>query len=121
MADFADRIKELRLSKNKTLRALAEDLYISYSTIAGWEGRRNTAPQDMLLKLAEYFNVSTDYLLGKTDDPRPFPVEDTRTIDEKLQDSDFAYALYEGSKELSDAEKEEILNLFEYVKSKHKR
>lgn len=67
MADFADRIKELRLTQKKTLRGLGADLFLSYSTIAGWEGRRNTAPQSMLIALADYFDVSVDYLLGVTD------------------------------------------------------
>lgn len=120
MADFADRIKELRLAKKKTLRGLAEDLFVSYSTIAGWEGRRNTAPQDMVLKLAEYFQVSTDYLLGKTDDPRPFPVEDTRSIEERWNDprNEFLYAMYGEVQDLTDEQKEEILNFVDYLKSK---
>lgn len=116
-----NRLRELRLQNKITCEYLANILGTGKSTVSKWENNQLEPDNEMMKLIAEYFNVSTDYLLGRTDDPRPFPVEDTRTIDEKLQDSDFAYALYEGSKELSDAEKEEILNLFEYVKSKHKR
>lgn len=120
MANFSERVKELRLQKKLTIRDLAREISIDHTAISKWENAINTAPQDMVLKLAEYFNVSTDYLLGRTDDPRPFPVEDTRSIDEKWNDpkNEFLYAMYGEVQDLTDEQKEEILNFVDYLKSK---
>lgn len=121
MASFADRVKKLRTDRGLTKAQLAKAMHLDPSAVSRWELGENYAPQSMVISLANYFGVSTDYLLGRTDDPRPFPVEDTRTIDEKIKDEDFTYALYEGAKNLSEDEKQELLDLFELIKIKHER
>lgn len=75
--DLPERIKNLRANKdNMSQRELAKDLNIAPSTIAMYEtGQRD--PDTATLKiLADYFNVSTDYLLGRTDDPSPPTAEE---------------------------------------------
>lgn len=65
-----NRIKELRKSVNMNQQSLADYLNVSRSTVAMWE--RGTEPgNEMLLTLADYFGVTVDYLLGRTDDPSP--------------------------------------------------
>lgn len=69
---LADRLKELRKRKGISQYQVARDLNISRSTYTSWElGRTFPNDEEMLRKLAEYFGVSIDYLLGKTDDPTP--------------------------------------------------
>ena len=64
---FIQRFNELCKEKNVTRYKLANDLQIGNSTIYGWEkGQQPTA--DKLIKLADYFEVSTDYLLGRSND-----------------------------------------------------
>lgn len=64
---FINRFNELCREKNITRYKLATDLQIGNSTIYGWEkGQQPTA--DKLIKLADYFEVSTDYLLGRSND-----------------------------------------------------
>ena len=64
---FIQRFNELCKEKNVTRYKLSNDLQIGNSTIYGWEkGQQPTA--DKLIKLADYFEVSTDYLLGRSND-----------------------------------------------------
>ena len=65
MAIFADRLKELRKKSNLTQKALAEIVGSSERGIQNYELENNKPTSDVLIKLADYFNVSTDYLLGR--------------------------------------------------------
>ncbi len=64
--DFKTRVKELRVCKNLTQEQLAKKLNVSRSNVANWENGSNTATQEMLNNLSDFFNCSTDYLLGRT-------------------------------------------------------
>lgn len=61
------RIKELRCSHNLSQVDLAFQLHISKQTVSNWENNNILPSVEMLLKLADYFAVSTDYLLGRDD------------------------------------------------------
>lgn len=67
---FRERLRSLRESKGLTQSALGEILNVSKQTISNYENGVSSPDQDSLSRLADYFNVSTDYLLGRTDDPR---------------------------------------------------
>lgn len=60
-----NRIKELANEKHISLAQIERDLDFSNGVISTW--RKSNASQDKILKVANYFNVSTDYLLGRTD------------------------------------------------------
>nr|WP_321315953.1 helix-turn-helix transcriptional regulator [uncultured Ligilactobacillus sp.] len=60
-----NRIKDLANEKNISLAQVERDLDFSNGVISTW--RKSNASQDKILKVANYFNVSTDYLLGRTD------------------------------------------------------
>jgi transcriptional regulator with XRE-family HTH domain len=61
---FAERIKELRQEKNMLQKDLAKFLGFKASAISEWETRGKEPDFSTLCKLAKYFGVSTDYLLG---------------------------------------------------------
>ena len=63
---FSERLKELRREKNLLQSELAKDLHVCKSAISGWEIGRNQPNYDLLIEIAEYFEVTIDYLLGKT-------------------------------------------------------
>ena len=65
---FGDRLKELRNSKNLSQEELSEILEVRKSSISNWETGKATPTFDMLTKIAEYFGVTTDYLLDFTQD-----------------------------------------------------
>ncbi len=60
-----NRIKELRLAKQINQKDLAEIIGIAQPTLSGWETGRTQIDYANLIKIADYFNVSTDYLLGR--------------------------------------------------------
>lgn len=63
---LANRIHDLRLSFGWTQVQLAEKLNVSKQTISNWENDNIQPSVDMLVKIAQTFNVTTDYLLGLT-------------------------------------------------------
>lgn len=63
-----ENLKKLRKSKNLLQSDIANTLGISKATYSTYEIGTRTPPADMLCKLADYFNVTTDYLLGRTSD-----------------------------------------------------
>lgn len=82
---FAKRLKELRLNSNMKQSDLANKIDVSPSTIGMYEQGRRSADQETLIKLAEIFNVSVDYLLGRTDKMNDISIEkeNKNTSDEK--------------------------------------
>ena len=63
------RLKELRKQKHISQIKLAMDLSVSQNTISRYEQGEREAGYDMLVKIADYFNVSVDYLLERTENP----------------------------------------------------
>ncbi|MGD0855706.1 MAG: UTRA domain-containing protein [Dehalococcoidia bacterium] len=64
---FGKRLKELREEKQKTQEDIAKITGFERSTVAKWETTSTTPNAEALDLLATYFNVSVDYLLGRTD------------------------------------------------------
>lgn len=67
MADFKDRIKELRLKKNFSQQRLADILDVNKQTISQYERGVRFPTKENLEALCDAFNVSSDYLLGRDD------------------------------------------------------
>lgn len=61
------RLKELRKEKGISQLKLAIDLSVNQNTISRYETGERQADYNMLIKIADYFNVSVDYLLERTD------------------------------------------------------
>ncbi|WP_232841811.1 helix-turn-helix domain-containing protein [Caldicellulosiruptor acetigenus] len=72
---FRFRLKELREEKNISRSDLAEILGVSTQTIANYENGHREPNFDTLLKIAEYFDVTVDYLVGRSD---------YRTVEEQI-------------------------------------
>lgn len=64
---LGNRIKVLREELGLKQEDLAKKMSVSPSTIGMYETNKREPNNELILKLAEYFNVTTDYLLGKTD------------------------------------------------------
>ena len=62
------RIKELRIENNKTQSEVALSLGISRQVFANYEKEINYPDPKMLIKIADYFEVSIDYVVGRTND-----------------------------------------------------
>ena len=69
--EFKDRLKAVRLNNKLTQKEVANYFQTSPQSYAQWEKGLRKPSAENLQKLADFFNVSTDYLLGKTDFPEP--------------------------------------------------
>ena len=67
------RVRELREDHDLKQRELAEYLDVKQTTYSKYELGKIDIPIEALIKLADYYHVSTDYLLGRTDEPTPPP------------------------------------------------
>lgn len=66
-----NRIKDLREDHDKTQQEIADYLNMHRSVYRRYEAGVREIPVWAVMKLAECYHVSTDYLLGRTDDPQP--------------------------------------------------
>ena len=64
------RLKELRKNRKISQIKLAMELNLSQNSISRYETGEREADYDTLVAIADYFNVSVDYLLGRTDNPK---------------------------------------------------
>ena len=63
------RLKKLRKEKKISQLKLAMDLNMNQNSISRYENEEREADYSTLIKFADYFDVSIDYLLGRTDEP----------------------------------------------------
>jgi transcriptional regulator with XRE-family HTH domain len=67
MNTFADRLRQLRKEKHMSQFALSLDIEIPQCTIADYEQKYRNPRASTICKIADYFHVTTDYLLGRSD------------------------------------------------------
>ena len=67
---FAKRVKALRLQKNIKQSELGDIVGLTCTAISDIERGRRTTTLEKLEALADYFEVSVDYLMGRTDNPK---------------------------------------------------
>jgi transcriptional regulator with XRE-family HTH domain len=103
---LSKRIKQLREENSLSQQKLAETLGVTQQAVAKWEGGKAEPDSTMLLKIADMFNVSLDYLLGKTN-IKNYEIE---TI-----------AAHHDGEEWTEEELEEIERFKEFVKMKRQK
>ena len=70
MKIISERMRSLRESVKLSQMKLSKEFGISQSALARYETNDAMPPLELLLKYADYFDVSMDYIFGRTDDPR---------------------------------------------------
>lgn len=101
-----NRLRFLRNEKGESLEKIANYLNVTMQTISNYETEKRDMTPDTILKLAEYFNVSTDYLLGKSD---------IRNPEEQIK-KEFEFAYHKDMEGLSDEEIADALRFYKRVK-----
>ena len=96
-----ERMKALRLEAKLTQKEIAEKLKISTAFYGQWETGKKTPASKNLSKIADFFNVSTDYLLGNTD------IKNQKQFDEDLEKSLDTFKSFDG-KPMDDEDREKI-------------
>ncbi len=62
---FKEKLRELRLEKGLSQGKLALQLNVSKQNISDWENGKSETSFELLVKIADFFEVTTDYLLGR--------------------------------------------------------
>lgn len=93
--EFGERLKTLRLRDGLTQNEIAKKLNISQQSYARWENGKVTPSLDKLTQIAITFGVSTDFLLGKSEN---------KNSDDSLDNIELLFRM--NSKGLTDEEKE---------------
>lgn len=65
MSAFAANLKKIRKNKKVSQKVVAQQLGYGYTAIANYESGRNEPSIDDLIKIADYFDVSVDHLVGR--------------------------------------------------------
>lgn len=110
---FSERLRELRNEKGISQKELAIALFVSQQTVAKWETDRSTPNPDMISQIAQYFDVSSDYLIGNSDSKSAMINAPT--------DDDIKFALFDGAKGISDEAYEEVKRFAAFIKEKYQK
>lgn len=105
------RIKELRIEKGLSMRQTALELGIPYTTYISYEKEDREPNSETLIKLADYFGCSVDYLIGRSN---------KNNID-KSQIDNIQYAAYEALDNESEEFQQDILDYINYKKAQKKK
>ncbi len=68
------RIRDLREDRDITQKEIAAYLHVKQNTYSQYENGQRQLPIECLIALAKFYSVSTDYLLGLTDDKASYPL-----------------------------------------------
>ncbi|WP_338749864.1 helix-turn-helix transcriptional regulator [Bacillus sp. FJAT-52991] len=116
---FPKRLKSLRLSKKLTQQNMADLLGITRQGYGKYESAQSEPDNETLQKIADYFDVTTDYLLGRSDNPT------TQTDDEKEMLEFFANPelnlFFKEMKESPEEQLEELREIWEIIKKRNKK
>lgn len=122
---FGKRLRALRKENKLTMREFGEKFSLAESTISGYENGNRKPDMDILSKFADYFNVSTDYLLGRTDEIAisTHNYDSLSEINKLIKEfgvEDFGFLDIEQWKKLSPEDVDELRRHFEWVAQKAK-
>lgn len=107
-----NRIKELRVRKHISQEALGKELGVSQQLISRVEIETQTLPVDLLIKISEYFRVTTDYLLGLSDEKYN---EKIKTVNTSIMEEHCdLIAMYQS---LSRRDRKLVISMIETIKS----
>ena len=104
MRRFGEILAELRQEKNLPQKTLGELLYVSTPMISNYENSAHYPDAEKLVKLADYFDVSVDYLLGRSTSRLPL-----NTLEKKFTDDETVGSVLENMQKLS-PERKKALN-----------
>jgi len=122
---FGKRLRALRKKYKLTMKEFGEKFSLAESTISGYENGNRKPDMDILSKFADFFNVSTDYLLGRTDEinltNETFDsLAEINKLVKEFGIDDFGFFDIEQWKSLSPEDVDELRRHFEWVAQKAK-
>ena len=110
---FKYRIRDLRREMNVSGEQLGKIVNVGKTTISQWENGINYPNQETLEKLCDYFNVSLDYLMGRSDIKNP-----NHNINITKDDFTVAFSNLQGN--LTEEDKRQILKMAQFLAEENK-
>lgn len=112
ISEFYKRLRDLCEERSMTVNELVKILDLSSGSPTAW--KNGTLPRNAtLVKIADYFGVTTDYLLGKESKKAP-----TDNGERSVSDDDIKFALFGGDSEITDEMYDEVKRFAEFVKQR---
>ena len=117
MGIIGKRIKELREENDLNQKQLADILGIQNTTLSQYESGARTPSDDIKKAIADYFEVSLDYLMGRNADSTYLPPD--LKIPENVKNARIAF--YGGIEDLTQEDLEDVNRYIEFIKSKKQK
>ena len=110
-----NQLKNLRTGKGVSQQIVADYLEITRQAYSNYENGNRAPDNETLLKLAEFFEVTVDYLLrGEEKTP-------TQEGERQISDSDMMFALWGDSDEMDQADMDEVKRYADYVRERKRK
>lgn len=113
---YLNRLAELRKSNGLSQQQFAKIFGVAQNTVSNWENGNRLVDTENLQKIADYFGVTTDYVLCRDSAPVSQP-----TTDRTVSDEDIMFALFDGDKDITPEMFDEVKNFARFVREKHKK
>lgn len=110
---FFDVYASLCKSKGKKPSVVAAELGINKSNVSNWKNNGYTPRGEVLQRIADYFGVTTDYLLGKENAP-------AESGKRAISDDDIKFALWGDCEDISDADLADVKRYAAFVRERKK-
>lgn len=121
MVTLNSRIRKERQKIGWTQVEFANKLGLSKQTINNWENERRTPDPNTVVAIADLFGVSTDYLLGK--ESKVVTQKHLTNVNNRIKEDlgEDVEVMFRDITSFDDAEKEELKNFINFIKSKKKK
>ena len=113
---MGNRIRELRKAKAMTMKELGRLIGVAESTISQYETGKRQPDNEALLKFGEIFDVSVGYILGSETEKAP-----AKSGERSVDFDDFTYAMYEESRELTEENKQKLLEMAQFFRQQQEK
>lgn len=108
-----ERVKKLSESRGKNLKQVAADLELGENYFYSW--KKSSPKADTLEKVANYFNVSTDYILGRTDNPaiiKPAEEDFDDSFVENMEKEEDIRIIQRAARNMNDEDRKKAMDLW---------
>ena len=116
--DFKDVLRELRTNRSLPQAELAKNLGVSFGLIGMYESGRRKPSYEMLEAIADYFNVSIDYLMGKDEKSVYYLDPDSAAIAQEVHSRPELKLLFDATRKISPEDLEFIISMVDRLKTK---
>lgn len=121
MSSLAKRIKQLREEKQLTQEQFGKIFGIVKSTVSLYESGKSTPDDELKKRIAEYFNVSLDYLMGVSDIRNPYKEEDKKLSKMDKFLLDLKKKAIERGIEFDENSADDLLDLYIFLENRTKK